>query len=97
MSKGRKVIASILMSLTLLSAMPAIAQARTVYYKGTRVYWDCGRAWGVIGYSKVQSHHYRHYATVNGESSEVKDLGEPAYKGIFVGTDHIDAYWGCLG
>jgi len=29
MSKGRKVIASILMSLTLLSAMPAIAQART--------------------------------------------------------------------
>ena len=69
MSKGRKIIASILMSLTLLSAMPAIAQARTVYYKGTPVYWNYGRKMGVIGYSKVQSHHFRHYTTVNGESS----------------------------
>lgn len=97
MSKGRKIIASILMSLTLLSAMPAIAQARTVYYKGTPVYWNYGRKMGVIGYSKVQSHHFRHYTTVNGESSGVKRPGVPAYKEVFVGPGHVEAYWGCFG
>jgi len=93
----KKRIFAILATGIMLGTLPATAYAasKTVYYKGTAVYWEYGRAWGVYSYSKVQSTVYDHSATANSTSSGWKDPGVLAEASEFVGVGTARAYWNC--
>lgn len=92
----KKILRSLsLLSLCCLVSIPALAT--TVKYKGTNVYWDYGRKWGVYSYSEVQSSEYEHAATANGEFSGWEDPGDKAYVDKFIGLDTAQCYWNCRG
>lgn len=93
----KKKAIGILAALTLMvgSAIPAMAAAETVYYKGEAVYWDHGRKLGVFSYSEVQTSVFEHSATANSTTSGWKDPGVKAYAQHFVGTGTAVAYWNC--
>lgn len=73
----------------------AYATAKTVYYKGTPVYWDYGRRWSVYSYSKVQSSVYQHSAIANSSFSGWKNPGIFAEASDFIGGGSAIAYWNC--
>lgn len=92
----KKIIKSLsVLSLCCLVSIPALAS--TVTYKGTKVYWDYGRKWGVYSYSDVQSSQYEHGATANGAFSGWEDPGDEAYVDKFIGTATAQCYWNCRG
>ncbi|MEB3025122.1 MULTISPECIES: hypothetical protein [unclassified Parvimonas] len=93
----KKKIFAILATGVILGAMPitAYAATKTVYYKGSAVYWQYGRKWAVYSYSKVQSSEYEHSATANSTSSGWQDPGILAEASEFVGAGTARAYWNC--
>lgn len=93
----KKKIFAILATGIMLGTLPvtAYAAAKTVYYKGTAVYWEYGRRWLVYSYSKVQSTVYEHSATANSTSSGWKDPGVLAEASEYVGGGTARAYWNC--
>lgn len=96
---SKKALASVAVILSLgATATPALAGQKTVYYKGTKVYWEYGNRGKVYAYSKVQTHHYTHLATANGKSSGWKKKGKLASAGKWItpGTKAY-AYWDCKG
>ncbi|WP_276804640.1 hypothetical protein [Lactobacillus hominis] len=85
-----------LVSLGLATSGTAFAASKTVYYKGTPVYWEYGKTAGVWSYSKVQSHRYQHSATANGVWSGWKNRGTLAVANTWIAPNaHATAYWDC--
>lgn len=93
----KKTIAVTLLSAGLVLGGAGIAQAATVYYKGSAVSWDYGRAWGVYSQSDVQSSSYEHHSTANTTASGWKKPGVVASASQFVGNGAATAYWNCRG
>ena len=82
------------LSLSLLAITPAIANAETVYFKGTPINWDHGRKFGVYSYSDVYTRYYDHAATANSTfSGWVSANGGKAYAQQLVGKGPARAYW----
>ncbi|MBP3223420.1 MAG: hypothetical protein J6M18_05800 [Actinomycetaceae bacterium] len=99
MNKIKKIGASTLALLMCSLAFPAAADAasKTVYYKGTAVYWQYGRTLSQIyGYSEVASGRFAHRATVNGLSSSWVPAGKKnARAEKRVGFSTVRAQWDC--
>lgn len=97
MKAMKKAVSVALLSAALLTAGAGVAQAQTVYYKGSAISWDHGRIWGVTSYSEVQSGVYEHSATANTTFSGWKNPGVTARAEQFVGTGTATAYWNARG
>ena len=93
----KKIASTTLIGLSLLGIGSSVVSAATVYYKGSAVYWDYGRAAAVFNYSDVHSSVYEHTATANGVSSGWKDPGVMASAIAFIGGDTAQCYWNCRG
>lgn len=91
----KKIITTSLLALTLAGAGGSIVSAATVWYKGTAVYWNYGRAVGVWSYSNVQTGVYQHSASANGAFSGWKSPGVEARASKFIGTGTAEYYWNC--
>ena len=79
-------------------AVPVFATEETVYYKGSAVYWNHGRAYGVWSFSDVQSSVYEHSATANATSSGWQQPGVMAKASQKLAPwEHAKAYWNCRG
>lgn len=97
MTKMKKAVAAVTAALMMAFAVPGVANAATVYYKGSAVYWNYGRTIsGLYGYSEVQSSVYPHSATVNGVVVK-KPKAQLARAEKYVGTGTVHAYWNCWG
>lgn len=77
--------------------MPTAAQAVTVYYKNTPVFWNYGRNAAVFGFSDCNSQVYEHCSSVNGYSSGWYPKGELSPAWGWIGTATLEAYWNCRG
>ncbi|MBR5950105.1 MAG: hypothetical protein IKZ87_01580 [Actinomycetaceae bacterium] len=98
MTKMKKAVAAVTAAVMMTFAVPGIANAATVYYKGTAVYWGHGRTIsGLYGYSEVQSSVYQHHATVNGKASGWKNPSTLARAEKYIGKATVGAYWNCRG
>ena len=93
----KKIASTALIVFSLLGIGSSVVSAATVYYKGSAVYWDYGRAAAVFSYSDVQSSDYEHRATANGVSSGWKDPGVMATVAAFIGGGTAQCYWNCRG
>lgn len=95
--KGKKKFLVALLCCLMCTGVPAAALAKTVYYKGTRVYWNYGRNAGLVGFSDCNSQVYEHCSSCNGYSSGWKDAGELSKAWGFIGPARLEAYWNCRG
>lgn len=93
----KKTLSIMLLSTALAAGGAGIANADTVYYKGSAISWDYGRTWGVTSFSDVQSGVYEHSATANTTFSGWKNAGVKAHAEQFVGTGSATAYWNARG
>ena len=95
--KMKKKMLVLMAALLIMASVPGIVHAtsKTVYYKGSRVYWDYGRTWGVYSYSEVQTHRFDHSATANATFSGWKRPGVLARASQYVGFGTARAYWDC--
>lgn len=85
-----------LLNASLATTGTVFAGTKTVYSKGTPVYWESGRNAKVWSYSKVQSHVYQHSATANGVWSGWKNKGTLAVANTWTSpTTTATAYWSC--
>ena len=97
MNVVKKGIVALLLAGACVAGTAGIAEAATVYYKGTAISWDHGRVWGVYSQSTVQSGVYDHSATANTTFSGWKKPGVVADAIQFVGTGTATAYWNARG
>lgn len=95
MQKMKKL--SPLLFCALALAAPATAEAVTVYYKNTPVYWNYGRNAGVFGFSDCNSQVYEHCSSVNGYASGWEAPGTMSKAWGWIGTATLEAYWNCRG
>jgi hypothetical protein len=93
----KKTLSIVLLSTALVAGGAGVANAQTVYYKGSAISWDYGRIWGVTSFSDVQSGVYEHSATANTTFSGWKSPGVKAHAEQFVGTGQATAYWNARG
>jgi hypothetical protein len=97
MKSLKKTLAVALLSAAFITGGAGVAQAATVYYKGSAIAWDYGRIWGVTSYSDVQSGVYEHSSTANTTFSGWKSPGIKAHAEQFVGINQATAYWNARG
>ncbi len=97
MKSVKKAIAATILSAAFIVGGAGVAQAATVYYKGSAISWDYGRAWGVYSQSDVQSGSYEHHSTANTTVSGWKKPGVVASASQYVGTGTATAYWNARG
>ncbi|GJM55459.1 hypothetical protein E5335_00900 [Coriobacteriaceae bacterium] len=95
--KVKKSLVAAALCTALCAGVSGAALARTVYYKGTGVYWNYGRNAGVFGFSDCNSQKYEHCSSVNGYSSGWQQPGTLSQAWGFVGPSTIQAYWNCRG
>jgi len=93
----KKGISAVLLAGALVGGTAAVAQAETVYYKGSALSFDHGRSWGVYSESTVQSGVYDHSTTANTTFSGWEKPGTAAHAIEFVGTGQATAYWNARG
>lgn len=91
----KKKIRVLALTLALCTMCSVLAMAKTITYKGKKVYWGYGRMLAIYGYSEVQTKYFTHSATVNGVCSGWKKPGVNAYAEAFVGPKTVHAYWDC--
>lgn len=96
-NKMLKATAGVVLAVTAMMGASTVAEAATVYYKGSAVSWDHGRSWGVNSYSNVQSGVYDHSATANTTFSGWKRPGVLVSASQYVGLGQATAYWNCRG
>lgn len=97
MKSLKKTVSVVLLSGALVMGGAGVAQAATVYYKGSAIIWDHGRSWGVYSESTVQSGVYDHSTTANTTFSGWQKRGVAAHAKQFVGTGTATAYWNARG
>ena len=97
MNRIKKGVSAVLLAGALVAGTAGIAQAETVYYKGSAISWDHGRSWGVNSESTVQSGSYDHSTTANTTFSGWAKPGTAAHAIQFVGTGAATAYWNARG
>lgn len=95
--KSEKRVLLALLCCVLSFGAPAIAQAYTVYYNGSAVFWNYGRNAGIYGFSDCNSQVYEHSSSVNGYSSGWKSPGVLSQAWGFIGADALQPYWNCRG
>lgn len=93
----KKTVAVVLLSGALVAGGAGVAQAQTVYYKGSAISWEHGRSWGFYSESTVQSGSYDHTTTANTTFSGWKRKGVEAHAKQWVGTGVATAYWNARG
>ncbi len=97
MNTIKKTVTVALLAAGLVAGGAGVAQAATVYYKGSAISWEHGRSWGVTSYSDVQTGVYEHSSTANTTFSGWKKPGVLAHAEQFVGTGAATAYWNARG
>jgi hypothetical protein len=97
MHKVKRSVADTLLAAAFVMGSSGLAQAATVYYKGSAVAWNYGRSWAVYSQSDVQSNSYEHHSTANTTPSGWKKPGVLASAMQWVGTGAATAYWSCRG
>lgn len=95
--KGKKSVILALLCCALCFGGPTAALARTVYYKGSAVFWNYGRNAGVYGFSDCNSQTYEHCSSCNGHVSGWKDPGVLSQAWGFIGASTLQPYWNCRG
>ena len=96
-TKEKKSIIPPIMICCALVGTPMAALAKTVYYKGTAVYWNYGRNAEVFGFSDCNSQNYEHCSSCNGYSSGWEQPGTLSKAWGWIGTATLEAYWNCRG
>lgn len=96
MKRNHLLIAGVLLA-SLSLGTPAVSLAKTVYYKGTSVFWNYGRNAGVWGFSDCNSGRYEHRSSVNGYDSGWHAPGNLSKAHGWIGTATPQAYWDCRG
>ncbi|MBP3222736.1 MAG: hypothetical protein J6M18_02260 [Actinomycetaceae bacterium] len=98
MTKIKKAAVSMLIGAVSVFAVPGIANAQTVYYKGAAVQWDHGRYLKLgKAYSHVYSSVYSHSATVNGNYASAKKQQWAKASKYVAPWSTAHAYWNCWG
>ncbi|RLP75712.1 hypothetical protein D9V32_09615 [Mycetocola tolaasinivorans] len=97
MKSIKKLLVTVLFTTGLVASGAGVAQAATVYYKGSAISWDSGVTWNRYSYSTVQSGVYDHSATANTTFSGWKKPGVRAHAQQFVGFNSATAYWNARG
>lgn len=93
--KVKKSLVAAALCAALCTGVSGAALARTVYYKGSAVYWNYGRNAGVFGFSDCNSQVYRHSSSANGYTSGWQDPGRLSQAWGFIGNATLQAYWNC--